>query len=225
LAGIKQLNHSLSLNEDDAETHYALGLMHLKRAQEVSLLRIRKSIKQSKHHLDRTLALQPEHISARFYLIQILINTPELAGGDEQLARILQEPLATTSPLLHNIVDSEFAINEGNNSRAEKLLQEARQSEPQEPVINSKLAEFYLATGNYREAIKFAHQFLSLNRKWDDSGAVNAYQILAKSHLGLGETEQAIINYDLVIANTKNKKLIRRAKKEIKALRGKDLQG
>lgn len=223
LEGIKQLDHSLSVDEGDAETHYALGVMHLKRAQEVSLLRIRKSIKQSKFHLDRTLALQSEHISARFYLIQILINTPELAGGDEQMARILQEPLAGYSPLLHKIIDSEFALLDDNNLLAEKLLLEAKQSEPHTPVTNSKLAEFYLATENYNEAIKFAHEFLNLNRKWDDSGTASAYQILAKSHVGLGETEQGIINYNLVISNTKNKKLIRRVKKEIKALTSKEV--
>lgn len=223
LEGIKQLDHSLSLDEDDAETHYALGLMHLKRAQEVSLLRIRKSIKQSKFHLDRTLALHPEHISARFYLIQILINTPELAGGDDQLARTLQEPLKNDSPLLYKIVDSEFAILEDNHSLAKKLLQEAKQSAPQTPVSNLKLAEFYLATENYNEAIKFAHEFLSLQLKWDDSGAANAYHILAKSHIGLGDTEQGINNYNLVISNTKNKKLIRRIKREIKALSSKSV--
>lgn len=223
LEGIEQLNHSLSFDEGDAETHYALGVMHLKRAQEVSLLRIRKSIKQSKYHLDRTLALQSDHISARFYLIQILINTPELAGGDEQLARILQEPLVAYSPLLHKIIDSEFALLDDNYPLAEKLLLEAKQIKPHTPVTNSKLAEFYLATENYKEAIKFAHEFLNLNRKWDDSGTASAYQILAKSHLGLGETEQGIINYKLVISNTKNKKLIRRVKKEIKALTSKEV--
>ncbi|GAB1266451.1 tetratricopeptide repeat protein [Aurantivibrio infirmus] len=221
-AGLKQLDHALSLNEDDAETHYALGVMHLRRAQEVSLLRIRRSIKQSKEHLEKTLALNPDHISARFYLIQILINTPELAGGDNQLARTIQQPFATHSPLHYKIIDSEFAILEGNYALAENLLLEAQQSAAFIPAINSKLADFYLIIENYSQAIVYANKFLALKRKWDESNNVNIYQVLAKSHLGLGEIENSIANYKLAMENTTNKKLIRQIEKEIKSLSGDD---
>lgn len=219
-SAIEQLQKTRNLSEQDAETHYALGVVYLARASEVSVLKIRGVLKNSIQHLEKAIELEPGHTAARYYLIQLLINAPKVMGGDPERARLLNEKLADLSPLHHQVINSTLAAENEDHATAEKLLRDSLKQEPYSTLVNFSLLSFYHGRKQYEKAIQFGEAYLRLPRAWDDTDAASAHFLLAEAYQRQGESQRSLEHYALVLTHTDNEKVIKRVQDAVKELQG-----
>lgn len=225
-AAIRQLEKTLklateqSLPDEIVATHYALGVVYLARASEVSVLKIRSVLGKSIDHLQQAVELNPEHVAARYYLIQVLINAPGVMGGDPERARELDRTLAEQSPLHHRIVSSTLAVKREDYASAEELLLESLRQKPDSALVNFALLSFYHDRKQYAQAIDFGESFLELPRRWDDTDAATAHFLLAECYQRQGQAERSLEHYALVLTHTENKKVIERVQDAVRELKG-----
>lgn len=217
-AAIEQLQQTLTLSEQDAETHYALGVVYLARASEVSVLKIRGVLKNSIRHLEKAIELEPDHTAARYYLIQLLINAPKVMGGDLERAKLLNETLADLSPLHHQVVNSTLAAKNEDYATAEKLLVNSLEQQSDSTLVNFALLSFYHEQKQYDKAIQFGEAFLRLPRAWDDTEAASAHFLLAEAYQRQGESQRSLEHYALVLSHTENEKVIKRVQDAVKQI-------
>lgn len=215
---IELLERALNLSPQDAETHYALGVVYLARASEVSVLKVRSVLKAAIQHLEKAIELDPAHEKAHYYLIQLLINAPNIMGGDNQRARELNERLAELSPLKHRIVNSTLAAKQDDHAAAEALLAESHEAQPQSTLVNFTMLSHYHSREQYDKAIPFGEKFLSLPKDWDDTDLASAHYLLAQAYEQQGEQQQSLHHYALTLTHTENKKLIERVQEEVKQI-------
>lgn len=215
---IEQLENTLALSLEDVETHYALGVAYLERASEVGALKVRGVLKDAIHHLGKAIELDSNHIAARYYLIQILINAPKMMGGDQQRAEALNEQLAELSPLHHRMVNSTLASEQEDHEGAERLLLESHKAHPESTLVNFAMLSYYHDREQYEKAVDFGESFLSLPKTWDDTALSSAHLLLAQAYAQLGKQQQSHHHYALTLTHTDNKKLIKRVQKEVAKL-------
>lgn len=209
-AALTHLNKALELSPDDAESHYALGVVYLAEASEVSALRVRGIMRNAIEHLEKAIQAAPDHVAARFYLAQILLKAPALAGGDKLRAAELNKELEGLSPLYHQVVNSTLAAMENDHERAGQLLLESHKKAPANTLLNFSLLSHYHGQQRCEEAINYGEQFLTAVREWDDSSPADAHLLMAECQQRLGNREQSLQHYRLALSYNKSEKVVRR---------------
>ncbi|MGI1678667.1 MAG: tetratricopeptide repeat protein [Cellvibrionaceae bacterium] len=218
---IQSLEKSLVINPKNAESHYALGISYLARTGYVSILKVRKMLKKAVLHLEKSIEINPKHTSANFYLIQVLINAPGIMGGNEDRGLELNSRLAEIGPLQHMVVNSTIAIKNEEYDRAEKILLNADKQFPNKTMIAYSLGELYLRLENYPQALDYGKKFLSGPKLWDETSENSGYYLLARAYKGLDNKPESQKYYDLVLENTKSKRMKKQIKRELDELDGK----
>lgn len=214
-AAIRQLQRTLTMAPDSAELHYALGVVYLARAGEVSLMKVRGVLKDSLDHLQQAIDLDPDHASAHYYLIQVLINAPKIAGGDLERAGSLNQHLADISPLHHQVVNSTLAAKDKDWDRAERILLEALEHHADSTLVNFSLLSHYAEREHYGKAIPYGEKFLSLPKTWDDSDLASAHFLLAKAYRQEGNQQLSLQHYASTLTHTENEKLIKQVQEAV----------
>ncbi len=218
---IDTLEKSIEFQSDNPETHYALALSYLARTGDVNILKVRGMLKKAVRHLDEALKIEPNHIRANFYLIQVLINAPGIMGGDEDRGLELNKHLAEIAPLQHMVVNSTIAMREEDFTAAEKILLDADQKFPNKTMIAYSLGELYLGQKNYSKALDYCNKFLAGPKAWDETNTTSGHYLLARIYKGLGKKEESQKYYSLTLENTKSKRLKKQIKRDIDELDGK----
>lgn len=214
-AALARLNRALELAPDDAETHYASGVVYLAQAGEVSVLRVRGIMRHAIAHLEAAIQKSPQHVAARFYLVQILLRAPALAGGDKERAMELIEGMKELSPLYHQVINSTLATMAKDHQRAEQLLLESQQSHPDSSLLNYSLLSHYHDRGQCEKATHHGERFLAAPREWDDSNPADAHLLMAECHHQMGQREQSLQHYRLALGYSKSEKIVRRVQAAI----------
>ncbi|MGQ9426328.1 tetratricopeptide repeat protein [Gilvimarinus sp. F26214L] len=212
---IARLEKTVELSPNDVEAHYALGVVHLARASELSLMKVRGALKRSINYLQATIELDRQHTAAHYYLIQVLINAPAIVGGDLDKARSLSAHLAELSPMHYQVVRSALAAREGRHDEAEELLLESYADYEQTPLLNFSLLAHYHARDQHSDAIEYGERYLRLPKSWDDTDIASAHYLLAQSYRALGQQQKSLQHYGLTLASTENKKLQKKVREEI----------
>ncbi|MCW8196279.1 tetratricopeptide repeat protein [Proteobacteria bacterium 005FR1] len=214
-AAIRQLQRASTLAPEDAESHYALGVVYLARAGEVGVMKVRAVLKDSIDHLQNAIDLNPDHASAHYYLIQVLINAPKIAGGDLERARTLNQHLAEISPLHHQVVNGTLAAKDKDWEAAEKILLDALEQHGDSSLVNFALLSHYAEREQYGKAIPFGEKFLSLPKTWDDSDLAGAHFLLAKAHRHEGNQQQSLQHYAETLTHTENNNLVKQVQEAV----------
>ena len=218
---IQSLEKSTEIQSDNPETHYALGITYLARTGDVNILKVRGMLKRAVRHLEQAIKIDPYHIRAHFYLIQLLINAPGIMGGDEDRGLALNKKLAEIAPLQHIVVNSTIAMREEDFTTAEQLLLDADQQYPNKMMIAYSLGELYLRLENYSKALDYCNKFLAGPKSWDETNTTSGHYLLARIYKGLGKKTESQKYYSLVLENTKSKRLTKQVKRDLDELDGK----
>jgi tetratricopeptide (TPR) repeat protein len=221
-AAIRQLHRALTLKPDDADTHYALGVVHLARATEVSLMKIRRVLKESTDHLQKAIDLNPDHAAAHYYLIQVLLNAPRIAGGDQERANQLNERLAELSPLHHKMVNSTLAAKREDVATAEAILLATVERHPDSSLVNFALLSHYSDQEQYGKAIPYGEKFLAIPKTWDDTDLANAHFLLGKAYQAEGNQQQSLQHLAMALTHTENPRLVEKIQKAVREITGSD---
>lgn len=217
-AAIELLQKATELAPDFTEAHYALGVVYLARAGEVSVLKVRKQLTSSIEHLEKVVALDSQHALAQYYLTQVLLNAPQLMGGDETRGKEVQAQLAISDPFLHQIAEARAAMKKEEWQSAETLLLAALEQQPKHSTVTYSLAELYLQTEDYDKSVIYGEKFIDIPKDWDETNNLAGFYLLAKAHQAQDNKAKSKTYYQLAIENTNNKKFVRSLKKEMAEL-------
>lgn len=215
---LARLDRALELAPGNAEAHYALGVTYLAQASDVNALRIRAIMRNAIQHFESAIEKAPRHVPARFYLAQILINAPAVAGGDKVRAVELNEELKELSPLHHQVFNSTLAAMKGDHEGAEHLLMEIHQKDPDSSLINYSLLSHFHNQQRCQEAIPYGEGFLTAIREWDDSHPADAHLLMAECQRQLGNVEQSLQHYAQALVHRKSEKFVRRVQTAVQEM-------
>lgn len=83
---IAKLDRAVSINPNNPQAHYYLGLAYGRKAQQSGILRGMSHVKKAKNEWLRAVELDPNSIDARFRLIEFYIIAPGIVGGSAESA-------------------------------------------------------------------------------------------------------------------------------------------
>src|SRR6186713_2209356 len=99
-AAIEILEKAVAQNPQSAEAHFALGLAYGSKGQQSGLLAAAKYGPKAKAEFERTIALDPKHVEARFGLVQFYAIAPGFIGGSAEKALEQAKELKAIDPLV-----------------------------------------------------------------------------------------------------------------------------
>src|SRR5690606_8736898 len=172
-------------------------------------LRAGRSLKEAIKQFESAIEQDPQQAAAHYYLIQILLNAPAIAGGDKQRAIELNDHLKELSALYHQVVNSQLALMNGEDETAEQLLLESHHSSPQNTLLNYSLLSFYHDHDQCKAAINFGQNFLSAPKEWDEINPAHAHLLIAECQQHLGNRQQSLQHYALALGYDKSEKTVR----------------
>ncbi|TKJ40770.1 hypothetical protein CEE37_07335 [candidate division LCP-89 bacterium B3_LCP] len=96
----KWLKKAVKYDDSRAEYHFLLGQVYGMRAQDASIFKAPGLAKGVKKQFLRTVELDPDHMDARFGLMQFYLNAPGIMGGSDEKARVQAEEIKTRNPVM-----------------------------------------------------------------------------------------------------------------------------
>ncbi|HJT18254.1 MAG TPA: tetratricopeptide repeat protein [Thermoanaerobaculia bacterium] len=86
-AAIDVLQKAVAATPDNAQAHYLLGCAYGKLAMQSSILRQAMLAHRTRDEFERAVSLDPDHVRARFCLVQYYTLAPNFMGGSIDVAR------------------------------------------------------------------------------------------------------------------------------------------
>ncbi|WP_313111761.1 tetratricopeptide repeat protein [Aequorivita sediminis] len=188
----------VSDHESNASYHFKYGGALGMKAMTVSRLRAVTYISEIKHHLERAIELNPQHIEARWALVELYIQLPVFFGGSEKKAIDYAKELEAIS-----IVDGYLAM--GHIAEFHKKIEDAELNYKKaikvggSPHTYEKLINLYEKNNQPLKAIKTAlisvgkHKVNHLNYR---VGEISARYNL-ESQIGIESLSVFIANHSI----------------------------
>lgn len=92
------LEQAASRDPQNAEVHYLLGIAYGAQAEKASVFRQASLARKTRDEFERAVALDPNHLDARFSLVQYYVEAPAFLGGGEEKARDQANAIAARNP-------------------------------------------------------------------------------------------------------------------------------
>lgn len=184
---IKQMKLATKIDPNDAEYHYALGILHLAYMQEINVFRKMAVVKNIKKSAEKAVELDPQHVRALQFHTSSLLFAPGIAGGDVEEGKIYLKKLKSLSEGDALYLEAIFANNNKQFKRAETLYLKALEVKEVFPSAQIDLANYYLKQKKYNKAIHHANQFINHDKHWSDPANAYGYFILAKAYFYMGD--------------------------------------
>jgi len=86
-AAVNALQQAVAETPNDAQAHYLLGVAYGKLAEQSSIFRQAALAHRTRDEFLKAVALDPDHVRARFSLVQYYTLAPNFMGGSIELAR------------------------------------------------------------------------------------------------------------------------------------------
>ncbi|UTR14646.1 tetratricopeptide repeat protein [Salipaludibacillus sp. LMS25] len=118
----------------------------------------------------------------------------ELGKEDEAIDMLTEIKYNDAAYVQAQLLLADLYEHQGLSEVAEQKLLEAIKNEPDNPVLQFGLGEFYLSRGEYRQAISYYKKAIYQGKLPDDL-PVNPKLKLAEAYSATGEFEDAMVNY------------------------------
>jgi tetratricopeptide (TPR) repeat protein len=99
-AALSVLQRAVAQTPDNADAHYLLGVAYGKLAQKANAFRRPSLARHTRDEFERAVQLDPNHLDARWALVQYYELAPGYLGGSEQKARQQAEEISTRDAAL-----------------------------------------------------------------------------------------------------------------------------
>lgn len=167
---------SASLDSRSADTHVLLADIQGRRMEMAGIFRAMGMLSTFKKELNTALALDPNHLDARWEWLGFHLNAPGIAGGDKKKAVAFAEEILRIDAERGYLARAAVAASEKNMPAVEDNYLKALKANPNSYRANLSLANYYSSQPQTRDtAEKYARSALRL-----DSGRVAAYSTLAR---------------------------------------------
>lgn len=157
------LEKAVAAAPKNAEAHYLLGGAYGQLAQKASMFSQMSLASKAKSELETAVTLDPNHVEARFALLQFYMVAPGIAGGSEEKAIEQANEIKKRDALMGHRAWA-FIFNrqkKTDQARAEYIA--AVREQPNSPKTHIALATFYIGEKNFDAATHEAEMAVKLD--------------------------------------------------------------
>lgn len=153
---------------NSAETRYWLGRASGRLAQQASLFRKPGLAKETLAEFERAVALDPNHVLARFALVEYYMQAPGFMGGDEEKAMREAAEIRKRDPLMGHRAWSSIYMHQKKLDLARQELADGVKEQPSSAKAHYYLGLFFLvnekafnaASAEFEAAVKLDPNFM-----------------------------------------------------------------
>jgi tetratricopeptide (TPR) repeat protein len=190
----------------DADAHYLSGLVYLALLNEVNIFRKVSMAKKSLAAWRRAVEIVPDHVNARYAIFAYYANAPSIAGGDLEVAKNHQLDIERINAGFGAMAKGMLLSKETDHEATEAAFRKAISLENRAGP-HFALAQFYMQTNQWENAIVEANAFLKKEKRWWDPDITIAHLMLARANAELGNRDLAEKEIDLALALKPNRQI------------------
>lgn len=197
---------AVKVNGRNAQHHLWLGLALRAEAVKAGMLRGPSLMSRMKTELEQTLVLDPHVVEARYVLLQLYAQAPEMMGGSIQKAREQAAEMIKLNPMRGHVGYAFIADQEKNYPAAEKEYLTAIAAAPDSDFAYSAAGGFYRRRERWVDAISmYEKQLKTMPRDAWPSRVSSAHYFLGVALDKSGHRDRAKTEYQAALAaNPKN---------------------
>jgi tetratricopeptide (TPR) repeat protein len=151
---VKWLKKAVKLDESQPQYYYWLGNACGVRAQNASIFKVPGYAKAVKKNFEKVLELDPDHLDARFGLVQFYVQAPGIVGGDKDKARLHAEEIKKRDAALGHQAFGMVYQAEEEYDKAEQEYLAAIEEQPDSVEVRYFLGFFYQQTEQGEKAVE-----------------------------------------------------------------------
>jgi len=188
------LEKAVTAMPKDAEAHYLLGAAYGQLAQKASLFSQMSLASKAKEQLETAVALDPNHLEARFALLQYFMMAPGIAGGSEEKAIEQANEIKKRDALAGHRA---WAFIYNRQKKADQARNEyiaAVREQPNSPKTHIALARTYTDDKNFAGAISEAEAAVKVDPNYMP-GWFWLGRIIVAAETGYPRGEEALRRY------------------------------
>jgi len=143
---------AVAQNPKSAEAHYWLGTAYGSQAQKASIFGQASLASKLREEFEKAVELDPNHLDARFALLQFYTVAPGFMGGSYDKAFAQAAEIKKRDPLMGHRASAFIYSNQKKTDEAKKEYLDEVKEFPQSALAHVDLGVFYFASKNYQGA-------------------------------------------------------------------------
>lgn len=172
----------------NAEAHYRRGIAYGNLAQRSGILKQASLAKKTKADADRAVELDPNHIDARFLLINFYLMAPGFMGGDDDKALAQAAEIKKRDVLEGHRAYARVYLDQKKTDLARKEYVDAVRENPKSPRAHYLLAGFLINEKNWSGALHELEMALQLDPAFMPAHVrLGAHAALSQGNYARGE--------------------------------------
>ena len=144
----------------NADYYYWLAQMYGQKAIKASIFRKPGHARNARKAAEKALALDPDHIQARFYLIGYHLNAPGILGGKKEEAQNQADQIKMRDPIRGHLAQSQIYGSKDEWDKAERELRSALKKDPSNDLLVLQLSGYLSRTERREEAVELLESYV-----------------------------------------------------------------
>ncbi len=203
--GIEQMELATEIAPDNAEYHYALGIIRLAYVPEINVFRQMMAVRSIKSIAAKAVELDPSHVRAVSFYTGGLMFMPSAVGGDVKEGKVFLDKLRLLDESYALQIEAGFAHNKEEFEKAESLFLKALEINNDFPAAQLGLANHYLEQKQFDKAIDYANEFIQSDKHWADQTNSDGQFLIALAYYHLGDMDKHKQYVELAMDNSLRK--------------------
>jgi tetratricopeptide (TPR) repeat protein len=166
-SAVELLERATRLQRRNADTWFELGNAYADLVLRSNVLQQPFLAIKAREALERAVQLDPNHLEARYALVQFYILAPAIVGGNEARALHEASQIRARDSIAGHRAFARIYLAQQKPDRARQEWIEAVQEQPDSPLAHDGLATFYLTVDkNFAAADQELETAVKLNPQW-----------------------------------------------------------
>ena len=144
----------------NADYYWWLAQMYGQKAIKASIFRKPGHARNTKKSLEKAIALDPDHIDARFRLIGYHLYAPGILGGKKEEAQDQADQIKMRDPIRGHLAQATIYRRKDELDKAERELRSALEKDPSNDLPVLELSEYLNRTERREEAVELLDSYV-----------------------------------------------------------------
>jgi len=167
-AADKTVEKLISLSPTDGDAYYLKGLIQMGLLNEVSMFRKLGVAKAALAAWEKSVEVQPDHVTGAYAVFSFLVNAPGMAGGDLERAKTMLPEIMALSPTYGEMAKGVLAAKEEKAEVALAHFVKATSTAGEDAGPWFGAAQFYVQNNEPAKALEALAQYRQLPKRWND---------------------------------------------------------
>ncbi|MCY3682932.1 MAG: tetratricopeptide repeat protein [Gemmatimonadetes bacterium] len=147
-------------DSQNANYHYWLAQMYGQKGIKASIFRKPGYARNAKKAVEKAIALDPDHIQARFFLMGYHLNAPGILGGKKKEAQNQADQIKMRDPIRGHLAQATIYRRKDELDKAEQELRTALEKDPSSELPVLQLSGYLSRTERLEEAVELLESYV-----------------------------------------------------------------